>query len=136
MKKRINHIVHCPCGSKRNYTVCCEPLHNNHAQAKTPEQLMRSRYSAHVKQLVQYIIDTYHPSCHAEQFKKEIMNSTQLQWQKLKIVSSHFSTENSDEGYVSFKASYIEDGQKRSLKEHSRFLKENNKWYYIDGEIH
>lgn len=126
---------HCPCGTKKNYSVCCEPIHNQHELAKTPELLMRSRYSAHVKQLVQYIIDTYHPSCHAEEFRNGILESTELEWRKLKVLSSHLSTMSPYEGFVSFKATYSENNQLHQLKEHSRFLKENGKWYYIDGEI-
>lgn len=126
---------HCPCGTKKNYSVCCEPIHNQHELAKTPELLMRSRYSAHVKQLVQCIIDTYHPSCHAEEFRDGIVESTELEWRKLKVLSSHLSTMSPYEGFVSFKATYSANNQLHQLKEHSRFLKENGKWYYIDGEI-
>ncbi|MCA2442174.1 MULTISPECIES: SEC-C metal-binding domain-containing protein, partial [Vibrio] len=31
----------CPCGANRTYQQCCEIAHNNHADVKTPEQLMR-----------------------------------------------------------------------------------------------
>ncbi len=96
---------------------------------------MRSRYSAHVKQLIQYIIDTYHPSCHAEEFRDGIEESIELDWRKLKVVSSYLSETSDNEGFVSFKATYSENGQLHQLKEHSRFLKENRKWYYVDGEI-
>ncbi|MDD9155409.1 YchJ family metal-binding protein [Aliivibrio sp. S4TY2] len=126
---------HCPCGTKKNYSVCCEPIHNNHALAITPELLMRSRYSAHVKKLTQYIIDTYHPTCNAEEFKEGIEDSIQLDWRKLKVTSAHLSAQVDNEGFVSFKATYSEDGQLHQLKEHSRFLKEDGKWYYIDGEV-
>ena len=53
----------CPCGSNNTYPQCCEPAHLNHSSVETPEQLMRSRYSAHVLGLVDYVIATYHPSC-------------------------------------------------------------------------
>lgn len=131
----MSKINHCPCGSKKNYSVCCELIHNKHSLAVTPELLMRSRYSAHVKGLTQYIIDTYHPSCNAEELKEGIEDSIELDWRKLKVISSHLSDKSGNEGFVSFKATYSEDGQLYQLKELSRFLKENGKWYYIDGEI-
>ena len=131
----MSKISHCPCGSKKNYSICCEPIHNNHELAKTPELLMRSRYSAHVKRLTQYIIDTYHPSCNAQEFKDGIEESIELDWRKLKVIFSHLSNKIDNEGFVSFKATYSENGQLHHLKEHSRFLKENGKWYYIDGDI-
>ncbi|OED55308.1 preprotein translocase subunit SecA [Aliivibrio fischeri] len=126
---------HCPCGTKKNYSVCCEPIHNNHLLAITPELLMRSRYSAHVKELVQYIIDTYHPSCNAEEFREGIIDSVELDWRKLKVISSSLSKENANEGFVTFKATYSEDGQLHQLKECSRFVKEDGKWFYIDGDV-
>ncbi|GGK43144.1 YchJ family protein [Aliivibrio fischeri] len=126
---------HCPCGTKKNYSVCCEPIHNNHSLAITPELLMRSRYSAHVKELVQYIIDTYHPSCNAEEFREGIIDSVELDWRKLKVISSSLSKENANEGFVTFKATYSEDGQLHQLKECSRFVKEDGKWFYIDGDV-
>ena len=131
----MSKINHCPCGTKKNYSVCCEPIHHNHALATTPELLMRSRYSAHVKQLTQYIIDTYHPSCNAEEFREGIEDSIQLNSRKLKVISAHLSTQAENEGFVSFKATYSEDGQLQQLKEHSRFLKEDGKWYYVDGDV-
>ena len=56
----------CPCGSKNTYQQCCESAHLNHSAVETPEQLMRSRYSAHVLGLVDYVVATYHPTCNAE----------------------------------------------------------------------
>ena len=38
----------CPCGTGESYDDCCGPLLANVAQAATPEQLMRSRYTAFV----------------------------------------------------------------------------------------
>ncbi len=127
-------INHCPCGNKKNYSTCCELIHNNHELATTPQLLMRARYSAHVKKLTQFIIDTYHPSCNAEEFRQDIEESILLDWRKLKVISSHLSKQNHNEGFVLFKASYVDHGKIYQLKEHSRFLKENHKWYYIDGE--
>ena len=37
----------CVCGSRQQFSECCEPLLNEVQPAKTPEQLMRSRYSAY-----------------------------------------------------------------------------------------
>lgn len=96
---------------------------------------MRSRYSAHVKKLVQYIIDTYHPSCNAEEFREGIIDSVELDWRKLKVIASSLSKENANEGFVTFKATYSEDGQLHQLKECSRFVKEDGKWFYIDGDV-
>ena len=39
----------CPCGSGELYEKCCGVYHSGAAVPETPEQLMRSRYSAYVK---------------------------------------------------------------------------------------
>ena len=51
----------CPCGSGDLYAACCGPLHDGVRQAETPEQLMRSRYSAYAKGRGDYVFRTWHP---------------------------------------------------------------------------
>src|SRR5947208_1479091 len=47
----------CPCHSKKKYKKCCGPAHGG-TPAPTPEALMRSRYSAYVLGLAEYVLDT------------------------------------------------------------------------------
>ncbi|KJY83119.1 hypothetical protein TW81_08890 [Vibrio galatheae] len=122
----------CPCGSLKDYNQCCEPIHNNHSLANTPEQLMRSRYSAHVKGLVDYVVNTYHPSCHAENEREAIAQSIGSDWCGLEVISTE-NGNNQDEGFVTFKAYFKQDGEQYCLEERSRFLREHQLWYYIDG---
>lgn len=46
------HPTACPCGSALAYTACCGRWHAGpeHLQAPTAEALMRSRYSAYVRE--------------------------------------------------------------------------------------
>lgn len=73
-------MQHCPCGTEKSYSECCEPIHLDHSKATTPEKLMRSRYSAHVKHLVDYVVDTYHPSCNAIEQREGIQQSVESDW--------------------------------------------------------
>lgn len=127
----------CPCGSKQAYRDCCERVHQNHAAADHPEKLMRSRYSAHVKRLVDFIVDTYHPSCGAEQHRDAIAQSINSEWLMLQVLSSSVD-ESGKQGFVEFKAHYKEAGKQYCLHEKSRFVTEEKDgetlWYYIDGE--
>jgi SEC-C motif-containing protein len=122
----------CPCGSSNDYTICCEPIHLDCKTASTPEQLMRSRYSAHVKGLVDFVVNTYHPSCDAQQQRDGIAESVDSDWCKLEVISTANGA-NSDEGYVTFKAYFNQEGSEYCLEECSRFIRENQQWYYIDG---
>lgn len=126
----------CPCGSQQPLADCCQPIHRDPSLATHPEQLMRSRYSAHVLGLVDYIIATYHPSCKAEQHRDAIADSVYSQWLGLEIVNSEIA--DSGEGYVEFIAYYREGEDDYCLHERSRFLQEavngQQQWFYIDGE--
>ncbi|WP_321280394.1 YchJ family protein [Vibrio sp.] len=122
----------CPCGSNLSYQQCCEIAHCNHANVETPEQLMRSRYSAHVLGLVDYVVATYHPSCHAEAQREGIAQSIDSDWCQLEVIKAEAGS-NENEGFVEFNAYFNEDGKRYCLSERSRFVKENELWYYIDG---
>ncbi|KXF81493.1 YchJ family metal-binding protein [Enterovibrio coralii] len=127
----------CPCGSQTPYSQCCEPIHLDHAKADHPEKLMRSRYSAHVKGLVDYVVNTYHPSCGAEQHRDAIADSINSEWLMLQVLNSSVDA-NGKQGFVEFKAHYKDGGNQYCLHEKSRFLNEEkdgkNLWFYIDGE--
>ncbi|WP_194435892.1 YchJ family protein [Vibrio fluminensis] len=123
----------CPCGNASNYETCCQPIHQEHANAHTPEQLMRARYSAHTLGLVDFVINTYHSSCNAEQQRQAIADSVHSDWVALEVLNSSDGSHD-DEGFVTFKAFFNDDGKQYCLEERSRFLRENGLWYYIDGE--
>lgn len=97
---------------------------------------MRSRYSAHVLGLVDYVVATYHPSCHAEDYRDAIADSVNSQWLGLNVISSEITS--SGEGFVEFEAYYQDESEQFCLAERSRFLQETidgtAQWYYIDGE--
>ncbi len=60
----------CPCGSGKGFDLCCEPYLAGKALPETAEALMRSRYSAYVRQLIPYLKETlwpkYQPSFDAQ----------------------------------------------------------------------
>lgn len=125
-------VKHCYCGNKKQYKNCCKPIHDAHKNALTAEQLMRARFSAYATGLTDFIINTYHPSCHAEDDRAGIEQAMHNQWTKL-VVLRHEPGET--ESFVEYKAYFVEDGQSYRLEERSRFVKENGLWYYIDGEF-
>lgn len=123
----------CPCGSAVEYSLCCQPYLSGSQVAPDPSHLMRSRYSAFVMKDAEYLISTWHPNCQAATFSPEIeAGFTRTQWLGL-TVFEHAAGKNDSEGYVSFIARFNEDGKAGAIIERSRFLKENGRWYYIDG---
>lgn len=48
----------CPCKSGKRYADCCEPFITRINLPETPEQLMRSRYTAYSQANIDYIMGT------------------------------------------------------------------------------
>ncbi|MFD2633130.1 MULTISPECIES: YchJ family protein [Idiomarina] len=118
----------CPCGSGDEYSGCCEPLHIETMRADTPEQLMRSRYSAFVKQLTNYLLKTWHPST----CPMSLDLSDSPDWLKLQVMSSE---QTGDKGKVHFRAFYKEGADVGFMEEHSDFVREQGRWFYLSGKV-
>jgi SEC-C motif-containing protein len=119
----------CPCGTGRAYTVCCEPLHNGQPAARA-EALMRSRYSAFVLDLPEYIQRSWHVSARPSL----TADNEPTRWLGLRI--EHAETLANDQATVEFSARYKVGGRAFVLRETSRFVHEDGHWFYVDGVIH
>ena len=113
----------CMCGSGLDCSACCYPCLMGDESAGTAEALMRSRYSAYVTANERYLLDTWHPATRPVSLNLD----TDVQWVRLKIL-------NSSEHYVEFVATYKINGKAHKLHENSRFVFENGRWYYVEGE--
>jgi SEC-C motif domain protein len=131
-------IKTCFCGSIWEYENCCEPLHTQKIFANTAEQLMRSRYSAYVKNLSNYLLNTSHPSTRKNYNKIDIETwASQNSWQKLQIIKVKKGLKNDSEGIVEFKAFFLDkDGVAQKHHEKSTFVKEGIIWYYLKGKVY
>jgi SEC-C motif domain protein len=118
--------AHCPCDSGQTYGLCCKPLHEGEAAA-TAEQLMRSRYCAYVLDLDRYLLATWHPST-----RPRSLESAASRWLGLQVKHHR---ENGSQATVEFVARHKIGGRAHRLHEISRFVRENDLWYYLDGEF-
>lgn len=138
----------CFCGYNRPFEDCCQPLINRSKQAQTPEQLMRSRFSAYATKAYQYIFDTYAKQSQTSLSIADIQASAEgCQWFALVIHPEEGSSRlitNSSEQSVEFSAFYIDDDKLIEMREKSRFVleqgncettKAHKQWRYIDGDI-
>ncbi|GGF70274.1 YchJ family protein [Wenyingzhuangia marina] len=124
--------VLCACGSKKSYKLCCELIHKNIELAKTPLELMKSRYTAYVLGDIDFLMLSHHSSTRPISEKEEIFKWTQsVEWKGLEILEA--KEIQTSEGFVTFKAFFIENCIPNLIHEKSRFLKENDHWTYIDG---
>ncbi|HET8710691.1 MAG TPA: YchJ family metal-binding protein [Spongiibacteraceae bacterium] len=120
----------CPCGSKKPYSQCCEPLHHG-APASDAEALMRSRYAAFALGLDDYIRRSWHSSTRPH--ASETSHRDRPQWIGLQI--RRYEQIDCDHAVVEFVARYKINGRAFVLHEVSRFVCENNHWLYVDGDI-
>uniref|UniRef100_Q478Z6 UPF0225 protein Daro_3857 n=1 Tax=Dechloromonas aromatica (strain RCB) TaxID=159087 RepID=Q478Z6_DECAR len=121
----------CPCGSGRRYADCCGRLHAGAEVALTAEALMRSRYSAYVLRLDDYLQASWHPS--TRPVNLDLAEDDGTKWLGLEIKRHQLQDEN--HATVEFVARYRIDGRGHRLHEISRFVREDGCWFYVDGDI-
>jgi SEC-C motif-containing protein len=122
----------CPCGSGSAYAQCCGRWHAGplHMQAPTAEALMRSRYTAYVRGLGNYLQDTWHSSTRPA---APPASDPAVQWLGLEV-KRHAVTGPHD-AEVEFVARSKWGGRAHRLHETSRFVLEGPHWFYVDGEL-
>jgi len=112
----------CPCGSGTSYDECCGPLHRGRRQADTPEELMRSRFSAYALGLADYVFRTWHPRTRPD----DVTLTGSPRWVRLEVIATTGDT-------VEFHAHHADpDGL---LHETSRFERRAGRWFYVDGDV-
>ena len=122
----------CPCGSALSIAYVASDIFLA-IRLHRIRHTSCSRYTAFVIKDADYLIKTWHPSCHAADFRQEIeAGFTHTQWLGLTVFESSPGSHD-DEGFVSFVARFTENNKPRAIIERSRFLKESGQWYYIDG---
>jgi SEC-C motif-containing protein len=119
----------CPCGAGLPYAECCGRLHAGIATAGTAEQLMRSRYSAFAVGDAGYLLATWHTSTRPGRLQLD----DDVRWTGLQILTTTGGTLLTADGTVEFRASYVRDGRAGAQHEHSRFVREDGGWRYVDG---
>ncbi|WP_026129315.1 YchJ family protein [Nocardiopsis prasina] len=119
----------CPCGRTRAYGQCCGRLHDGSAKAATAEDLMRSRYSAFAVGDEAYLLRSWHPDTRPAGVELD----PATEWVELEILGTGQGTPFHNEGTVEFRAHYREGGQAGRVHEHSRFLRHDGAWVYLDA---
>jgi SEC-C motif-containing protein len=120
----------CPCGSGKTYAQCCGRLHAGAENALTAEALMRSRYSAYVLKLDNYLLATWHPSTRPSELD---LTADDSKWLGLEV--KKYALQDAEHATVDFVARYRIAGRGHRLHELSRFVREDGRWYYVDGDL-
>ena len=126
----------CPC-SRENarkrplaYAQCCGRYLDDFDRTPAPdaESLMRSRYTAFVLQDAGYVLATWHPDKRPRDFAFD----AGAKWLGLQVRGHR--TLGQGHAEVEFIARYRLAGRPVRLHERSRFVQEDGRWFYLDGE--
>ena len=122
-------ITKCPCCSGNNYSECCQLLHNG-TKADSPEQLMRSRYSAFALGKVDYLLETSSEQLRKTLTAQELQQTcSAFEFISLEIVLAEDDT-------VEFIANLLMETELNPLHETSRFIQQEGSWKYDTGTLH
>ncbi len=91
---------------------------------------MRSRYSAFVLDRLDYLLASWHASTRPAVLAP---NEAVLKWLGLEVRRHHVI--DADHATVEFVARSKLGGRAHRLHEISRFVREDGRWFYLDGEI-
>ena len=93
---------------------------------------MRSRYSAFVLGLHDYLLDTWHASTRPATLDADPPG---LRWLGLDVKRHVPRAPDDDHAQVTFVARSKLGGRAHRLQETSRFQREGGRWYYVDGDL-
>lgn len=124
----------CECGETKDYQQCCGRYIEKGELPTSPEALMRSRYTAFVRQNMDYLVATHDP-----QTKDQFDLKTNADWAKsvqftgLEVLRAEA---NGTKGFVAFRATFqdIKTQETQTHHELSRFRKHKERWYFRDGK--
>jgi len=132
----------CPCGRTaaagkgkvRAFGDCCGrfvgPLADEGGAAPDAESLMRSRYTAFVLGDAGYLLATWHPDTRPETLALDPAQ----QWLGLQV-KAHLPRDATHAEVAFVARSRDATGRASRLVEHSRFVREGGRWYYVDGRL-
>ena len=123
----------CVCGSGKAMKQCCSRFLSGDQLARTPEQLMRSRFSAYfLGNHGEYLLQTWFPAT-AKGLSVASLSQRSCDWTRLEVLDK---SQQGDQGFVEFNAWFNNDsGSEEALHEKSVFQRVAGHWLYIGGEV-
>ena len=92
---------------------------------------MRSRYTAYTLLREDYLLSTWHASTRPETLN--LKEQAKVKWLGLQI--KRYEQQDACHATVEFVARNREFGIGIRLHEVSRFVREDGRWFYVDGEV-
>jgi SEC-C motif-containing protein len=92
---------------------------------------MRSRYTAYTLLREDYLLQTWHPSTRPATLGLAQEEATK--WLGLEV--KRHEQQDATRASVEFVARYKVNGRAHRLHEASNFVREEGRWFYVDGEV-
>ena len=92
---------------------------------------MRSRYTAFTLGDTSYLLSSWHPSTRPQSIDIE----PALLWRRLVVLDREAGGPFDSQGAVEFEAFWRQGDERGSLRERSRFVREDRRWVYVDGDL-
>ena len=89
---------------------------------------MRSRYTGYAWGDEAYLLATWHPSTRPPTLTLD----RETKWIGLDVIRHEQQT--AGQALVEFVARYKINGRAQRMREVSRFVRENGRWFYVDGD--
>ncbi len=126
----------CPCGSGNDFAACCQPIIAGKKAPETAEQLMRARYTAHVKVDVDFLYDSTHPDYReGYDHKGTRVWAEKSEWHGLEIVDKTLGGPKDEQGEVEFIARFRDKQGLRSHHERGQFKRKRGRWLFTEGTM-
>jgi SEC-C motif-containing protein len=124
--------ANCPCGSDSDYARCCGPYLDGKLDPPDAEALMRSRYTACTRNHERYLLASWHASTRPETLGLD----PAIKWLGLDVKQHRHDVNDADRAVVEFIARFRSGGGRAArLHEVSRFVREEGRWFYVDGDV-
>lgn len=125
----------CPCGSQQTLVNCCAQYHGGKPAANA-EVLMRSRYSAYVLGLIDYLVSTTLAAQQNGLNRQAISAWSQgSEWLGLQVESHEPQAGSPAHAYVTFVAHWRDAQGEHSHRERSAFVEHGGHWFFIDPTV-
>ena len=92
---------------------------------------MRSRYTAFVVGDARYLADTWHPGTRPDELELD----PRQRWRGLEVLDVEDGAPDDVRGVVEFRARWSHGEESGELHERSRFRRQGERWWYLDGIV-
>lgn len=124
----------CPCDTGKPFSECCGPALEGRTRPATAADLMRSRYTAFVRQEIDYLMKTLSPARIKDTDRAGVEEwARDTEWAGLEIVAAEKGGPQDETGQVEFKAKFREKGELKEHHELASFVRMEGAWVFDDG---